>query len=385
MSIIKFSFLDFPLSFDFYILGNIILVIFSVVQSHVILTSSFLIERTYNTLLNITSFVAVLIGILFHFQFSSFLIIRLSITFVLGLLLTFYAISSQRINVRNVWGILVRELDLARILNGVKSALKYISLGVSGLIIWSIDPIIIRSSLTIDDVSHYSLIFRLVTLGFFIPTAICTAISPYIIKYSADKNFTNLISLYNSTFNTLLILFLPFAFFCLLYSDLMISIWIGQHFETSAVVRFVLIIWAGLMFMNSLNTTFLVLTGNANFSIVLVLFAEAILHIILSYLLVGRFKIEGIAYSALISFSLISLPYQYYALNKNLRFFNDKSIMLSIFLIFLSSLMVLIIIYYLFYKYKYFFLGNLLFFFLFPFFIARYFRKGFFSHLFGKS
>ena len=145
-------------------------------------------------------------------EFTYFLTLRLLFLITLGLILLTYTLQREKISFRKAYHYSLSALSSNQIYLSLKSSLKYISLGASSLVIWSIDPIIIRSALSNQDVGTYSLIFRFITLGFFLPTAICTAITPNLSKFSANNSHHELTSLYQSTFHTLLIIFLLFAF-----------------------------------------------------------------------------------------------------------------------------------------------------------------------------
>jgi len=251
-SIINNDIFLLAINYDFYILGSICLIFFSIIQAHILLSVNFLLERTYNSAINLTSLAATFLAA----QFT----------------------------------------------------------------------IIIRSALSNQDVGTYSLIFRFITLGFFLPTAICTAITPNLSKFSANNSHHELTSLYQSTFHTLLIIFLLFAFPVIFFLDFIINNWIGHELVTSVAVRFILLGWAGLMFINSLNTSIIILTGSANFFLVLVLFAEALLHVTLSLILVNKFHLEGIAFSALISLALTTLPFQFHLIKNKLKIYEREKL-----------------------------------------------------------
>lgn len=382
-SVLDTTVVQLAATFDFYIYGSIFLVLFAVIQAHILLTSSFLVERAYNTSISLASLIATILVALFDLDFLYFLSFRLFLLVCLGLLLLKFYAYGHLTGVREALVSAHSPFALSKISYTLRSSLKYMSLGASSLVIWSIDPIIIRSFLSGHDVGTYSLIFRLITLGLVLPTAICTAITPYLSKYSAENDSQKLKSLYQSTVHTILIIFLPFAFIVLFFSDLIVSSWIGQEFSTSSTLRLTLLAWVALMFINSINTLIIVLTGSANFILVLVLLTEALLHIVLSLLLVNKFQLEGVAFSALISFALTTLPYQFYIIFKRFKLSGGNQLFHDIFFtafLYVSSIMSAFCI---FYFYKSLLICSVMFICLGFYFLIRYYKQGHLGRLIG--
>jgi len=382
-SIIDFKFVQLVSAFDVYVIGSIFLVLFSVVQAHILLTSSFFVERVYSISISSASLVATFLTASFHLDFSYFLIFRLILLVLLGGALWNYVSQRLHIGMREAFASNHHIFALKELYYLVRSSIKYISLGASSLVIWSIDPIIIRSALSSHDVGTYSLIFRIITLGLILPTAICTAITPYLSRLYSENNYERLESLYHSTFHTILIIFLPYAFVILLYSDLFVSNWVGREFETSAGIKLFFLAWVALMFINSLNTSIIIITGSANLNLVWVLFAEALIHVAFSIMLVNKFKIEGVAFSAFISFFLTSLPYQFYVIKKRLKFFARSECfrnLLYTVILYASSLMISFVFFLYFKSME---IGIVVFLLFMVFFGVRYFKQGHFTRLIG--
>ncbi|MEM5815949.1 MAG: flippase, partial [Candidatus Aenigmatarchaeota archaeon] len=186
-------------------------------------------------------------------------------------------------------------------------------LSLSGLVIMvymRIDHIMIKEMLGAEAVGQYAAAVRISEAWYFVPTVISSSLFPAIInakKVSEELYYARLQKLYNLMVWIAISVALPMTFL----SDWVVNLLYGKAYSQAGDVLMIHI-WAGVF------VGLLVASGkwfiNENLQILAFLrnFSGAVLNIVLNFILIPIYGINGAAVSTLISYSFSALWFDYF-------------------------------------------------------------------------
>lgn len=184
-----------------------------------------------------------------------------------------------------------------------------------GSVLVQIDNVMIGNMLDNESVGQYAAAARLSTIWYFFPVAIASSVLPAIINAQKKDNklyFSRLQKLYDFMVISALSLAIPMTFF----SDEIVNILFGEQYSASSGVLMIHI-WAGVFVFLRVASGQWFLTNNFQLLSFYRSLTAAILDIILNYLLIPIYGINGAAIALLIS--LFWATYGFTILDKRMR------------------------------------------------------------------
>jgi len=176
---------------------------------------------------------------------------------------------------------------------------------LSGLFIsiyLKIDQVMIKEILGNEGVGQYAAAVRLSEAWYIIPMVIASSLFPAIInakKISEDLYYSRLQKLYKLMIVVALIIAIPMTFTSNLIVELLYGV---QYSEAADVLK--IHIWAGVfVFLGVASSKWLISENLQIFSTINTAIGS-IMNIVLNYILINRFGIEGAAWASIISYAL---------------------------------------------------------------------------------
>lgn len=186
----------------------------------------------------------------------------------------------------------------------LKDSWPLILSGIAIAVYMKIDQVMIKKMLTTAEVGYYAGAVRICEAWYFIPVAIVTSLFPAIIN---AKNKSE--NLYNSRlqklYDLLAFIAIAIAIPVTLFNETIISILLGGDYLPSASVL-TIYIWAGLAVSLGVATNQYLITENYTRFSFYRTFAGMILNVILNFILIPIWGIEGSAVATLISYSIVA-------------------------------------------------------------------------------
>jgi len=161
-----------------------------------------------------------------------------------------------------------------------------------------IDQLMIGNILGNTELGIYSVAVRLAELWYFIPYATQTSMIPYLSRISDEDEYYEKIQKY---MDLMALVGYLVAFVMTIISRPLISLLYGSQFIEASTVL-VIYVWSGL-FMNIaiVRGIYFISSGHTKYSMKVTILG-AIMNVILNYLFIPKYGIEGAAYATLISY-----------------------------------------------------------------------------------
>ena len=225
----------------------------------------------------------------------------------------------------NLVEILTQKLNLKRYLRYIKHSIYFTLWSLNSLIVANV--IIQFTAIFIGSVEVAELnIMRMVTnLTILFIGAICHPILPDITRFSSDKDdnlFKKLIGSYYIILTTLTFILVLFLVF---FGEIIIKYWVDDNIFNNKVFIFLLLI-TSLTSFNVQNSNIL-LVINKHEKYALLNLVNSAIYVLMSYLLMKKFSINGLLFS-LIIYEIINVLIVQYLLN--FYFSNLRKIFISI-------------------------------------------------------
>jgi len=248
------------------------------------------ITEIYRTLAALMNFVSVLIAVLFNIEIVNFAILWLSGQLLLDIIAVFHVLMK--------YAYLKNGSDnISDITNSVilKSGFAFFQVGIAAGIVWSTDNLVISHFLSIDDVTPYSIAFKIFTYTFLISATLNGVIAPiygnaYAIEdWAKIKKYTNFILKVLTFFGAIVWVSLLF------FSKEVIDLWTHND---GAFGGYFLIFSLGLYgYILSFVNTFATVVYALNWAnlVLKIVWAEALVNLFLSIILVQFSGIGGVA------------------------------------------------------------------------------------------
>ena len=235
--------------------------------------------------------------IIINANLSAFIIAYLLDSVIISIFLLSIYLNIQNINFFKYFNLIIARKI-------IKSATPLFLSAIATIIFTRIDQIMIQSMLSMKEVGIYSIAVRIFESWILLPVIISTSILPIIVKYQLKNKI-----LYHK-FLTKIMSYLVWS--CILFSIItyffgksVIIIVFGFEYLNSAAVLNILV-WASIFSsMGSISTRYFIVEKIEN-KIFIRTFMGAIINIILNFILIKKFGINGAAISTLISLIIIN-------------------------------------------------------------------------------
>jgi len=201
-----------------------------------------------------------------------------------------------------------------KVMSGIfKHSLSFFFIGIASTIVWSTDNIIIGNMLTMEEVTKYSVAFKLYSVSFLLFTSVSGVMFPLYGKYNSEQNWVKINEVYVLNLSILPAIAGLTWIGGNLFSRDIILLWTGkEELYSGTLLMFVL---GGYGFVLSIVNTHANLLGGMNLvrNTVKLAWLEALLNLLLSIILVKYLGLAGVALGTfLASFFVPFLLLPYY-------------------------------------------------------------------------
>lgn len=193
------------------------------------------------------------------------------------------------------------------------------------VIYMKVDQVMLRWLSDSESVGIYSVAAQLSEAWYFIPAAIVATIFPKLVLLR-DESLIKFNKSFQSVLNLLFVFALLVAIFTTIFSGYLIDNLYGHEYSQSAIVLNIHI-WAGLfIFMRTAFSRWIIIEKLYVFSL-LTQGMGALVNIILNFIFIPKYGVEGAAYSTLISYAVASyLSLAFYSKTRGVFVMMSKSL-----------------------------------------------------------
>lgn len=174
----------------------------------------------------------------------------------------------------------------------------------------SIDRWMLASMSGVDDVGLYSVAFRFSTLAIFVATAFGMAWSPYAVKLRSDYP-TKYRQLYFEVLLILLVVMLSIAGFIALFSGEILRVFLTKEYFAASVPLSILCFTAVLQASQQVTAVGISLANRTKVFAYLV-WAAAMMNIVLNWLLIPKFGVSGAAWATVAAYMFLSSGFLFF-------------------------------------------------------------------------
>lgn len=170
--------------------------------------------------------------LLFAYPFSIVTLTVILIVIRFATLNLFLQIGSPKnLNLNNFWR---SKIYLAQVKELVFSNWRFIVIGSVAIIYWRIATIIISKMLTVEDVAHYEISYKLFSLAQLLPFIVSATVFPKLIELFKSGNQGEFISLYKKIFKLYLVFGMLAFSFVYAFADVLVPLAFGASYEDTS-------------------------------------------------------------------------------------------------------------------------------------------------------
>ena len=187
--------------------------------------------------------------------------------------------------------------------------------GAFTIIYTRIDQIIIKQLIGQTSVGLYDVGVRIAEFWYFIPGVFVTALYPALIN-AQKTNIETYRKRLGYLFSFLLIISVFFAIPLSLFSHTIITMLYGPAYASSAIILSIYV-WAGVAVSLWTGVSQFLIVENDRHTIFVASLLSMLLNVILNFILIPRFGIQGAAYSTLISYFMLPITALFFKKTRN--------------------------------------------------------------------
>lgn len=260
------------------------------------------ITSVINLIQIILNFILLLLTVYFKLTISTYiLLINLSILIIK--IIKYLYINKIILKIKET---ISEEVKSSEIL---KNGFKYLFMSISALIIGNTDNFVIAKYLGVEDVTNYSIIFKMYTILLSISYIFTGAFKPIVTEKIYEKEFEFITKKFEEIKKNLLILNLLIMIFTIYFLKIFIKIWTNGAVEGNVCLGLIFSIYVFFYGKNCLYHDFLAAKNLILMNTILMIF-EGILNFVLSIFLVKKIGLNGVALGTLLATTPVYLFYK---------------------------------------------------------------------------